>query len=73
MVKTLKVGKMVKLVIDYNPKSSNPILTWESNNEYVLSVGKSGIITALEEGEAIVTCTDIITGISATCKFIIVN
>jgi len=72
-VKTLKVGKMLKLFIDYNPKISNPILKWESNNEYVLSVSKTGIITALEEGEAIITCTDIITGISANCKFNIVN
>lgn len=54
----LKVGEMKELTIQiYGDNVLDKSVSWTSNNENVASVNEKGVITAVNEGEAIITVT----------------
>ena len=70
---TLDIAQTATLVATVTPAdAANPALTWTSNNEEVASVA-NGVVTAVAEGEAIITVTTIDGGFTATCKVTVVD
>ncbi len=69
---TIEPGKSEKITATVNPKSATiKDVTWKSNNESVAKVDKDGNITALAEGEAIITVTTNQGNKVAECKVIV--
>ncbi len=65
----LEVGDTTNLVVTFNPvNANNKNVTWSSSNEKVASITKTGIITALEKGETIITVTTEDGNKTASCK-----
>ncbi len=64
---TLKKGKTAKLTFTLNPvTSTNQKATWKSSNTKVVSVSKSGKLSAKKAGKATITVK--VDGKKATCK-----
>ena len=55
---TLKVGSTMQLTADVQPVPvANDTVTWTSSDEAVAQVDAEGMVTALAEGEAVITAT----------------
>lgn len=68
---TLLVGQSDKLTAKVYPENTtNPEVTWESDNEGVASAGIDGTITAISVGTAIITAT--CGTVSATCTVTVI-
>ncbi|MDE6086255.1 MAG: Ig-like domain-containing protein, partial [Muribaculaceae bacterium] len=64
---TLLVGQSDKLSATVEPEdTTNPAITWSSDNEEVATVSEDGVVTAIAVGEANITAT--CGEASATCK-----
>ena len=64
---TVYIGKTATLKAIFTPLSAtNKNVTWESSNETVATV-ENGVVTAVAEGEAIITVTTEDGGFTATC------
>lgn len=53
--------------------ASDKSLTWSSSDEKVATVDKNGLVTAKGKGEAIITVKSNDTGVTDSCKFIILT
>ena len=65
---TLTPGETLRLTPDYAPKGAKVNLSWESSNEEVVVVSENGTLTAIEEGEAVITLSEANSGKSAVCN-----
>ena len=69
---SIEKGKTVTLTSTVNPASlEDKSVTWESSNTKVATVSSAGKVTGVKTGSAIITCTSVATGLSATCKVIV--
>lgn len=68
---TLGVGDEVRLNYTIAPAGTAVTLTWASDNQEVVTVTQSGIVTAVAEGTANVTAS--YNNASATCKITVSN
>lgn len=65
---TVYVGKTKTLVATVSPEdATDKSVTWASSNTDVATVDQSGKITAIAEGEAVITVTTKDKGLKATC------
>ncbi len=66
--KTIYIGGDFELKVSVTPTSaSEPDVTWTSSNTAVATVSTTGIVTGISGGTAIITCTTVDGGFSATC------
>ena len=57
---TLYEGDEYRLVATVNPDSAtDKTLRWSSNNRLIASVNQNGLVTALQEGQALITATSV--------------
>ena len=69
--KTIKVGETFTIIQTVLPENAtNKNVTWKSSNEEVATV-IGGIVTAIGEGETLITVTTIDGNKTATCKVIV--
>lgn len=64
---TLPVGESKKLKCTIKPSNAKKTLVWSSSQPDVASVSSDGTISALKDGDAIITATTE-NGLSATCR-----
>lgn len=63
-----------KLTAEILPaNASDKSVTWTSSNEQVATVSDDGTVTAVEKGEAVITVTSNDTGVSSSCKFVVLT
>lgn len=69
--KELKPGDSVQLPVDVKvwEGQTAPALSWESSEPSVASVDANGVITAVSEGTAIITCK--VENIRASCRIVV--
>ena len=66
---TIEKGKTLTLKATVTPESlKDKSVTWKSSNTQVATVSSSGKVKGVKTGTAIITCTSVATGMSATCK-----
>lgn len=71
---TLTVGENIKLIPTISPTdATNQKIIWTSSNPDIAAVDDSGTITALMEGNAIITATTEDGGFTATCNVSVFN
>ncbi|MBO5037774.1 MAG: Ig-like domain-containing protein [Clostridia bacterium] len=63
----LNIGNTYAVDFAAYPSTATKSFAWTSSNESVVSVTASGVIKALKAGSAVVTVTDIVSGIFAEC------
>ena len=69
---SIEKGKTLTLTATVNPATlEDKSVTWKSSNTKVATVSSDGKVTGVKTGSAIITCTSVATGLSATCKVII--
>ena len=68
---TLNIGQSQQLTITPTPANANPSVTWSSGTPSVATVSTSGEVTALSEGQAIITAISTI--IPSMTASIVVN
>ena len=65
---TVKKGKTVTLKATVYPSTlADKSVTWISSNTKVATVTSAGKVKGIKAGTAIITCTSVATGLSATC------
>lgn len=65
----LNVDDTETIVATVLPEKAHQKVNWSSSNETVATVDENGVVTAIEEGTAIITCTATDgSGVSATCE-----
>ena len=65
----LTVDDIETIVATVLPEKAHQKVTWSSSDETVTIVDENGVVTAIEEGTAIITCTATDgSGVSATCE-----
>lgn len=62
----LKVGETLTLVAALAPEDADDKITWSSSKEAVATVSKTGVVTAVSEGDAVITAA-LANGNKATC------
>ena len=68
------VGQTAQLVATVRPSNAAvPSVTWSSSNETVATVDANGLVTGLTAGTTVITVTSNETGVTATCKFTVVD
>ncbi|MBO5523072.1 MAG: Ig domain-containing protein [Roseburia sp.] len=67
---TLSVGDIATLHANMKPTNSTDTITWSSSNKKVAGVNKYGVVTALEEGSAMITARTT-SKKTAKCKVIV--
>ncbi len=71
---SLHVGDTVRLVATVMPENAaNRNCTWTSSNEEVAGVSETGLVTALTEGETVITVKTEDGGFEATCKITVTD
>ena len=68
-VKSIKKGKTYKL----KAKNAKGKLTYKSNKKKIATVNKKGVVKAKKKGKAIITVTDMGSGIKRTCEIYVTN
>lgn len=64
----IALGKTKALTATVSPKNAtNKDVSWRSSNPLVARVTQSGVVTALAEGTAVITCTTADGGFKASC------
>ena len=66
-VEQLAIGNTLKINPVYEPINSTDTFSWSSNREDRVTVDSSGTVTAVGKGSAIITCTDDVNGLTASC------
>ena len=64
------VGGTINIVPEFNKNEGTSSYTFTTDNDHIVSVDNKGLVKALREGEANVTCT-LYNNLSATCKIIV--
>ena len=64
---SLKPGKEGKIGYQLKPKSAEAVVTWESSNQEIATVDQKGAVTAIANGETLVTVS-LANGQKATCR-----
>ncbi|MBQ6085671.1 MAG: Ig domain-containing protein [Bacteroidaceae bacterium] len=65
----LTVDDIEAIVATVLPENAHQKVAWSSSDETVATVDENGVVTAIEEGTAIITCTATDgSGVSATCE-----
>ena len=65
---TVRNGKTVTLQATVSPSTlEDKSVIWESSNTKVATVTSAGKVKGIKAGTAIITCTSVATGLSATC------
>ena len=64
---TLAEGSAMQLSVVFTPKGMQEEIIWSSQNPYIASVDSSGLVTALEPGETIITAITKDSGKKDTC------
>lgn len=65
----LNVDDTETIVATVLPEKAHQKVNWSSSDETVATVDENGVVTAIEEGTAIITCTATDgSGVSATCE-----
>ncbi len=68
----LLVGERLQLLVDINPShATNKQVIWSSSNEKSVKVDETGYVTAINEGEAIITASTLDGKHTATCHIIV--
>jgi peptidoglycan/xylan/chitin deacetylase (PgdA/CDA1 family) len=67
---TMGVGGSINIVPEFNKNEGTSSYTFTTDNDHIVSVDNKGLVKALREGEANVTCT-LYNNLSATCKIIV--
>lgn len=67
---TMGVDGTINLVPEFNKNEGTSSYTFTTDNDHIVSVDNKGLIKALREGEANVTCT-LYNNLSATCKIVV--
>lgn len=67
---TMGVGGTINIVPEFNKNEGTSSYTFTTDNDHIVSVDNKGLVKALREGEANVTCT-LYNNLSATCKIIV--
>ncbi|NLY42857.1 MAG: hypothetical protein GX066_02575 [Clostridiaceae bacterium] len=71
---TIMVGETLKLTATVEPaNATNKKVIWSSNNEHIASVDENGVVTAKEEGTAIITVKTEDGGFTDTCNIMVVR
>jgi uncharacterized protein YjdB len=66
---SLEIGKTLQLVATVEPAdAANKDVTWSSSDDAVATVSATGLVTAVAEGEAIITVKTVDGEKTATCK-----
>jgi uncharacterized protein YjdB len=66
--KVIYVGNELKLKVSVSPSgASNLDVTWKSSNTKIATVSEDGVVKGLIGGTAVITCTTVDGGYSATC------
>ena len=69
---SIEKGKTLTLTATVNPATlEDKSVTWKSSNTKVATVSSDGKVTGVKTGSAIITCTSVAMGLSATCKVIV--
>jgi len=64
----LSAGRTEQLVAQLNPNVADAYLVWTSSNEEVATVSNTGLVTALTDGQTLITVVNLENGLSATCR-----
>ena len=64
----LEQGRSVQLQPEVAPANADVVLGWASDNEQAVTVSKDGLLTAVADGMATITVTELETGLTAQCK-----
>ena len=64
---TLAEGRTYQLEATLTPATADVFLQWTSSNEQVVTVSPEGLLTAGENGVAIITVTNLDNGLTASC------
>ncbi|MBR1484303.1 MAG: M6 family metalloprotease domain-containing protein [Prevotella sp.] len=64
----MEEGRTYQLSATTEPASADVILSWSSSDEHVVSVSSDGLLTAMSEGVATITVTDLESGLTANCQ-----
>ena len=67
---TMGVDGTINIVPEFNKNEGTSSYTFTTDNDHIVSVDNKGLVKALREGEANVTCT-LYNNLSATCKIIV--
>lgn len=67
---TIGVDGTINIVPEFNKNEGTSSYTFTTDNDHIVSVDNKGLVKALREGEANVTCT-LYNNLSATCKIIV--
>ncbi len=67
---TMGVGGTINIVPEFNKNEGTSSYTFTTDNDHIVSVDNKGLVKALREGEANVTCT-LYNNLSATCKIVV--
>lgn len=67
---TMGVDGTINLVPEFNKNEGTSSYTFTTDNDHIVSVDNKGLVKALREGEATVTCT-LYNNLSATCKIVV--
>lgn len=68
---TLDLGKTAMLTVNAEPHSAKTSLVWSSNRPDIAAVS-DGKVTAVAAGKAIITVTDSISGLTASCMITVI-
>ncbi len=64
----LPEGRQFPLTAVLTPATADVLLTWTSSNEQVATVDADGMLNTLSQGVAVITVTDLETGLQAQCE-----
>lgn len=67
---TMGVDGTINIVPEFNKNEGTSSYTFTTDNDHIVSVDNKGLVKALREGEANVTCT-LYNNLSATCKIVV--
>ena len=63
----LEIGETQQLTITVSPDNANPSVTWSSDNQDIATVSPSGEVTAVAQGQAIITAiSDVAPNVTAS-------
>ena len=71
---TMATGSTEQLVATVEPSSAtDPSVTWSSSDNTIASVDSSGLVSAVDNGTAIITVTTVDQGLTASCSVTVVD
>ena len=70
-VERISIGDTVKISPIFSPSGSKTSFSWRSNREDRVTVDQNGVATAVDKGGAIITVTDNVSGLTASCMIVV--